>query len=295
MNIVVLGPGAIGSLWAYSLHQAGHTVALYSKQEYDKLPLQLDGNTPITLANNQPVSLQNADVLLVTVKAPQVIPALEVLRSDLHPDCIVVLMHNGMGTAEIVASRLPNNPLVLATTTHGALRQSHHQVLHTGQGSTQLGGYNSKGNQCDFLQQVFAHALPDVYWNENILDALWLKLAINCAINPLTAIHQVKNGQLADEAFKPTLHQLLDEVHQVMTCEGLTLSRNELDTQVYNVIQATAENRSSMHQDICHHRPSEIDFITGYLIQKAHDHQLDVPSNEALYQQIKRIEKSWTS
>lgn len=295
MNIVVLGPGAVGSLWAYSLHNAGHSVSLYSQQSSSELTLQLDDKPSFTLANNQPSHLQQADLILVTVKAPQVVSALEPLLQHIHSDCIVVLMHNGMGTAELVTSRLPNNPLVLATTTHGALRLSKHHVSHTGFGQTQLGGFNSKGKQCQFLQEVFAHALPQVIWNNDIMNALWLKLAINCAINPLTAIHQVNNGQLAQVAYRDTIHSVLDELHLVLTKEGQALTREELEIHVYNVIQATAKNHSSMHQDIVHRRPSEIDFITGYLIQRAQHHHLAVPVNMALYQQIKHIEQSWTS
>ncbi|KOO09902.1 2-dehydropantoate 2-reductase, partial [Vibrio xuii] len=100
------------------------------------------------------------------------------------------------GTAERIASLLPHNPLVLATTTHGAYRPAPSHVQHTGKGITQLGGYNAKGLQCQFLEQVFHHALPNSRWHPNIQEALWHKLAINCAINPLTALHQITNGEL---------------------------------------------------------------------------------------------------
>lgn len=295
MNIVVLGPGAVGSLWAYSLHQAGHSVSLYSKQSASQLTLQLDNKPKISLENNQASHLQQADLVLVTVKAPQVISALEPLLPHIHSDCIIVLMHNGMGTAELVTAQLPNNPLVVATTTHGALRLDKQHVSHTGQGSTQLGGFNAQGKQCQFLQQVFAHALPQVVWNEEILSALWLKLAINCAINPLTALHQVNNGQLVEIKYRDTIQRVLDELYLVLAKEKQAVTREELESHVYNVIQATANNHSSMHQDIVHQRPSEIDFITGYLIQTASRHHISVPTNTALYQQIKQIEQSWTS
>lgn len=293
MNIVVLGPGAVGSLWAYSLHQAGHSVSVYSRRQSPFIPLQVDQHPIISVQNNHLDSLRNADLLLVTVKAPQVAQALTSIKQEIDADCIVVLMHNGMGTAEKISQLLPNNPLLLATTTHGALRNSSEQVLHTGLGSTQIGGYNQTGMQCQFVTEVFHHALAHVEWNNQILDALWNKLAINCAINPLTAIHQIYNGQLAEPHYAEAIHAIIGEVSQVMNAEGVEVTEQQLEARIYHVIEATAKNHSSMQQDIFHQRQSEIDFITGYLLQKAQQHGISTPTNSALFKHIKQIEQSW--
>lgn len=60
-----------------------------------------------------------------------------------------------------------------------------------------------------FLVNVLEHALPTVNWNPEIKTALWTKLAINCAINPLTGLEQVKNGKLADQHFSETLNSIV--------------------------------------------------------------------------------------
>lgn len=295
MNIVVLGPGAIGSLWALSLHNAGHSLSLWSRNGHHQSTLCLDTLSPVTLVNNDAEKLKDADLLLVTLKAPQVETAMQPLLEQIDPDCIVVLMHNGMGTADIVAELLPNNPLVLATTTHGAYRPEPNKVQHTGVGITQLGGHNEKGKQCQFLAEVFDHALSTAQWHNHIEQALWSKLAINCAINPLTAIHQITNGELAADSYRSTLVGVVEEVAQVMNAEGIVTDAAKLEETVFNVIQATAKNHSSMQQDIVHKRPSEIDFITGYLLKRAQTHNIAVPHNTALFEQIKLIEQSWKS
>ncbi|NVJ57172.1 MAG: 2-dehydropantoate 2-reductase [Vibrionaceae bacterium] len=295
MNIVVLGPGAIGSLWALSLHNAGHSVSLWSRHNQHQSTLQLGTSPLVRFANNDTATLQNADLLLVTLKAPQVETAIQPLLEQIDPDCIVILMHNGMGTADIVAELLPSNPLVLATTTHGAYRPEPNKVQHTGVGVTQLGGHNEKGKQCQFLAEVFDHALSAAQWHNHIEQALWSKLAINCAINPLTAIHQITNGELAADSYHSTLIGVVEEVAQVMNAEGIVTDAVKLEETVFNVIHATAKNHSSMQQDIVHQRPSEINFITGYLLKRAQTHHIAVPYNTALFEQIKLIEQSWKS
>lgn len=294
MNIVILGPGAIGSLWATKLKQAGHNVSLWSRNSQTQLSLQLDDSVGDTFLNNHLLSVKKADLIVVTVKAWQVEEAIRPLLPHISPDTIMLLMHNGMGTAQNVAPQLQNNPIVLATTTHGAYKPNKQQVCHTGDGITQLGGFNRSGEQCQFLQEVMHHALPEVRWNPNIHAALWTKLAINCAINPLTAIHQCKNGALAQQEFQDTLRNITRELVEVMNKEGLETEFDNLFGVIMQVVHATAENYSSMRQDVYHQRRTEIDFITGYLLQAAERHHIETPVNLSLYQRIKQIEKSWT-
>lgn len=293
MNITVVGPGAIGSLWACKLHQAGHQVALFSRSDKKQLTLQLDNSPEIVFNNNDQDFLEQSDLLLITVKAWQVEAALLPLLNKLDTSTILLFMHNGMGAIDQLASHIQPFPIVLATTTHGALKSSPQHVLHTGQGQTQLGSYNPLGAQCSFLADVFSHALFEAKWNPMINNALWHKLAINCVINPLTALHQCKNGQLAQTQYHTKIQKISTEVVDVMKANGIEVDASSLLETIYHVIQATAENYSSMHQDIHNRRRSEIDFITGYLLSSAEKKHIEVPVNTALYQSIKRIENDW--
>ncbi|MFN1602222.1 2-dehydropantoate 2-reductase [Vibrio harveyi] len=294
MNILILGPGAVGSLWATKFQLAGHNVSLWGRTSDSKQLLQLDDSPAINFANQHLPSVQAADLIVVTVKAWQVDEAITPLLPYINTDTIVMLMHNGMGTAPLLETKLTDNPIVIATTTHGAYKPSKAQVLHTGHGHTQLGGFNTKGNQCEFLAQVMNHALSEVSWNPNINAALWTKLAINCAINPLTAIHQCKNGDLAAPEFAVTLKSITYELVAVMNKEEIKIDFDSLHATIMQVVNATAANYSSMRQDVLHQRRTEIDFITGYLLQAAEKHQISTPENAKLYQHIKQIEQSWT-
>lgn len=293
MNIVVLGPGAIGALWASHLSTSGHNVSLWGRSNDASLPIQLDNFPAQRFPNQNKSALEHADLILVTVKAWQVEQALSPLLSSLSPDCIIIFMHNGMGAVDSLSQALRNFPVLIATTTHGALKISDTKLSHTGKGETQIGAYNTLGKKCEFMVDVLNHSLPRVTWNEHIQQALWQKLAINCAINPLTALEQCRNGDLAKDQYQAKLSAIIKEVCAIMSAEGINVSSHELGLTVKKVIIATAKNYSSMHQDIANRRRSEIDFITGYVIEMAKQHHIDTPENEALYQAIKQIELSW--
>lgn len=293
MNITIVGPGAIGSLWAVKLIQAGHTVSLWSRSSEPTFEIAIDSDSPITFENNNINQLQKSDLVFFTVKAWQVESAVKPLLEHLHPDTILLFMHNGMGAVEAISNIVENHPIVLATTTHAAYKPNAQHVMHTGIGHTQLGAFNTAGQQCQFLTDVLDHTLPNVTWNANIEVALWNKLAINCAINPLTGLEQIKNGELADSKYKHQLDTITHELVQVMQAETIPCSFEQLRATIDEVIIATAKNNSSMKQDMYYNRKTEIDFITGYLIKVAHQHSITIPMNQELYQRVKQQENTW--
>ncbi|PME29223.1 2-dehydropantoate 2-reductase [Vibrio sp. 10N.286.55.E10] len=293
MNITIVGPGAIGSLWAIKLLQAGHNVSLWSRSTDNSIDLSLDGQASLSFSNNNIEKLSASDLVIFTVKAWQVEEATTPLLQYLDSDCILMFMHNGMGAVDNITTKINAHPVVLATTTQAAFKPDKNNVCHKGLGQTQLGAFNLKGQQCTFLVDVLEHALPTVNWNPEITAALWTKLAINCAINPLTGLKQVKNGELADQKFGDTLSSIVEELTKVMQAEEIACSFDELEASIKQVIQATAQNNSSMKQDMFYQRKTEIDFITGHLIKTALKHQIKVPVNQKLFDQVKKQENSW--
>lgn len=295
MNIVVVGPGAIGSLWACYLHQAGHNVSAWSRHPEHSRFLSLSSPvSPITvnatLRHNDMDAVHHADVILVTTKAHHVADALAPLLAHLHSDTLLLFIHNGMGALEPLMDTLADYPLLQAITTHGAMKPSPQQVIHTGLGRTDLGALNLKGRACQFMAEVLHHALPEVTWHPSLELPLWKKLAINCVINPLTAIHNLRNGDLQAAAYSETIYGIIQEVVMVMNACGVDLEQEALRQDVYEVIARTAHNYSSMHQDLTHQRESEIDFINGYVLAQARRHRIPVPYNRELWQTVKQLE-----
>ncbi|WP_234495366.1 2-dehydropantoate 2-reductase [Vibrio maritimus] len=294
MNITILGPGAVGSLYAYKLHLAGHAVSLWGRTPSQKIEITLGDGENIAFNNQSLEDLKHCDLLIVTLKAWQVQSALLPLLTHLDNDAIILFLHNGMGTVDTLADELTERPVLLGTSTHGALKVNTNAVHHTGNGQTLIGAWNQKGQQCQFVAEVFDHAFSPTHWHSNIQQALWTKLVINCAINPLTAILDCRNGQLTNEEYRAQLTGIVDEAVFCANFDGVKLEASTMLDTVVNVAQSTAQNYSSMHQDIYNKRQSEIDFINGYVVNIAAKNKIDVPNNLSLYQKIKQIEASWS-
>ncbi|RLM27753.1 2-dehydropantoate 2-reductase [Brenneria alni] len=291
MKITVLGCGALGQLWLAALHHQGHDIQGWLRIPQPYCPVnvvRLDGqHTNLNLTANDPAHLAHSELLLVTLKAWQVSDAVRALLPQLNPTCTILLLHNGMGTRE----ELPplRQPLISGITTHAARRDAT-TVVHVAAGTTHIGAVGNAEAPSRFAE-ILHQALPDVAWHNDITVTCWLKLAANCVINPLTAVYECTNGDL--RAYSQQARSLCQEIASVMEREGFHTSADSLLIYVYQIIQNTAANTSSMLQDILAQRHTEIDYITGYLLQRARIHGLTLPENSRLFEKIKRKENEY--
>lgn len=291
----IIGAGAIGCLWAANLLRIGEKVQLITRRpctanvlQYQNL-LKQQFNFPISTSTS--LSSTSAPIL-VCVKATQVIAAITTHRDSINPQQPIILMHNGMGCAEKVTKLLPDNPIICATTANASLLHSPLNIEQTGKGVTYLGAYNSKGKWFQSLQVPLNVALANTSWCEDVNEKLWLKLIINMAINPLTAIHQIKNGELKNPSFQMQINCLVNESLAVAKTEGVTFKKEEILAIIQQVITLTAENLSSMNRDIFYQRHTENEFIAGYLLKSASFKQIKTPTILRLYHQIKALEQA---
>ena len=103
--------------------------------------------------------------------------------------------------------------------------------------------------------------------------------------------HDCKNGELVHHTEQ--ISRIIDEICRVMAAEGLHTDKTELTEYIAGIIQNTANNYSSMLQDIRNNRRTEIDYITGFLIKQARAHGLSTPENDRLYHLVKNREQQY--
>lgn len=302
----ILGAGAIGALFAERLSDAGLDCCLLLRDQAQLLALQrLGARLQIHRPEGQRhLSLQAEAVLqppdsppaskithlLVTTKAYDSLPALLSLLPRLAEDAQVVLLQNGLGHQQQVAERLAPRPVWAAITTCGAYRNGPFEITPAGAGQTTLGRIDSTGAD---LPDGWDRLGTDIHSHPRILQPLWQKLAINAAINPLTALYGCRNGELLTQPdYRQQLSALCTEIELIAAARQQPLFEQPLLEAVSAVAEATAANFSSMLQDVRAGRRTEIDQITGFLCAEAGAVNLQAPLNSALLKQIQRLPRS---
>lgn len=298
----ILGPGAIGRLLAHSLAPLTE-VALISRRA---LPEQQVLTTPEGEQHSQRLNVFTVDQLTpdtheppsfmhITTKAMAAEAALESLFRVIPPATPLVLWQNGFLAQPRISQAWPG-PVLCATTTQGAYLTGDEDVVHAGRGPTFIGGLN---NQHGALSETLAQTLGEAGFTAtavgDIRQRLWQKLAVNAAINPLVALHGVRNGELRETAYAGRLATVVMEVAAILQAEGIQPPTGGQGKEawlalVWQVVANTANNKASMLQDVEAKRPTERGAILGPLIESAQRHRLRCEVLQALDEELAMLE-----
>lgn len=298
MKIAIVGNGAIGNLLAAKCQALRINYKLLTRSG-DPLTIEFtDISGHCSMLRPEVSSIAHPgdfDTLILPLKAPQIIPALEQLSTFLSPEQSIILLHNGMGCIEQAKALLPAIPILAATTSYAAYKPNEQQCIETGLGESHIGWVSQAAKtSASSVLALMEKLLPPTTWHDDILPALWFKLAINAAINPLTALEQIPNGQLRQEKYQQLIRQVCGESHAVMRALAIKIETDEILNKVYQVIDLTANNFSSMNRDIALKRTTEIEFINGYIVSMGKKLGIATPANLELVERIRLLERQFS-
>lgn len=234
----------------------------------------------------EPADVQGSDVLIVLTKAWATTEACAPLRDYIDRQTIVLTMQNGLGNASALRQVLTKNgvrPHVwMGVTTQAAVRTAPGKVTHTTDGITAIGRRTPEIN--DRLANL-ANALRDNGWRTNAVADIhrwvWRKLAVNCALNPVTALASVPTRAVAtDPDLLQASRALIEEVVAVAEKEGVRLHTDTLVEVMENFARSTANPYTSMYVDLEQGLRTEIDAINGAVVRHAKRHNVPVPNNQ---------------
>lgn len=288
----VLGSGSLGGLWAARLATAGLPVTLLLRDRQRLAQYQAAGGLTFeqaghcrqlalpaqTLDDHTPIQR-----LLLASKAYDAATAAGALRPRLSAGAQVILLQNGLGSQDEVAAELPGAQCIFASSTEGAFRRRDFHIVQAGAGHTWLGTVPHSPAPA-WLDELAQARIP-ASWSADILARLWRKLALNCAINPLTVLYACRNGGL--QAHAGEVAGLCAELGELLLACGQPDAAVALQDEVERVIAATAANYSSMYQDVAAERRTEIGYLLGHACREAARRQLELPQLQALERRLR--------
>lgn len=309
MQIAVIGPGALGCLLAAKLFlNAGkqnktilidHDPDRAAMLDDQGIVFESDGEQQYLAIplSSRPAEIGPVDVLFSCVKSHDLEKSLHFAAPLLSPATLLIFLQNGIAHLQYNERKDITALAVFATSSEGATLLAPGHTRHAGKGTTFL-GFLSQQQQADEnrLQQV-ATTLQQAGLassvSSDILSRIWAKLFVNVGINALTATNDLPNGQLLTSTVrKESMQQLVREAEQVALASGIAVEEDPVAATI-TICERTAQNISSMLQDVRKHRNTEIDAINGAISALGRKHNIATPHNDAIISQIKTIEKNY--
>lgn len=304
MKIVIVGPGAMGSLFAAFLSRAKEEVWLLDKNRERAARIQQNGISLEGVSGNWQAQAKvtsdsreigEADLLLVCVKSYDTKEAMARARPVIGENTLVLTVQNGIGNIEILNEIAGSEKVIGGATNLGATLLDAGKIRHAGRGETVIGRIDGKiPVQMRSIREVFNKAGLETRISRDIKGLLWSKLIINVGINALTAITRLNNGRLTEfEGTRRILRSAVTEAIRVAKRKRIRLIYDDPLAKVEAVCEATATNVSSMLQDVLRKKRTEIDFINGVIVRQGQELGIPVPTNAMLVDLVKTIEASY--
>lgn len=293
LQVAVMGAGAVGCFFGGMLARAGHDVVLIGRPAHVEaiqrhgLHLQaktFDEHVPLR-ASTDASAVQGAGLVLFCVKSTDTASAGAELRPHLAPGALLLTMQNGVDNAErlrtVVAHEVAAAVVYVATEMAGP-----GHVLHHGRGELVI---EPSSASAEVARQFIAAGVPTEV-SANVRGALWAKLTVNCAYNALSALSKSPYGRLVlAPGVTDVMRDVVAECRAVAQADGVVLPP-DMDAAVRRIAETMPTQFSSTAQDLMRGKPSEIDHLNGYAVQRGEALGVPTPANRVLHTLVKLVE-----
>jgi 2-dehydropantoate 2-reductase len=298
-RIAVVGAGAVGGYFGGMFARAGAPTVFIGRKHFadsvNSNGLVLDkpeGQERIGIKASVDISaIRECTLILLCVKANDTSKTAKEMAPFVRPDATVVCLQNGVDNTDKV--RAAANIVALPAVVYVAVSVPEPgRVKHLARGDLII-GHSGKATE---LADVFIRAGIPCRISENIEGELWVKLLRNCALNAISALGQVRYGQIAQsEDGRKLMEQVVDEVLTVARAANVVLpgvhDRQSGMAAAMGLATEMADAFSSTAQDLNRGRLTEIDALNGYIARRGAELGIPVPANHALFTLVKLFEQ----
>jgi 2-dehydropantoate 2-reductase len=294
VKVLVFGAGALGSFVGGLLSKDNDVTLIGRRRHVDEINskgLSIEGKTNMKVKPRSLESIPNEefDLVIATVKSYDTEQFVKSISQTLKRKAIALSLQNGIGNVEKISKECAR--VLGGTTSHGITFVGHGRIRHTGFGDTTIG--NFKGVESEAVHKIskmFSDAGIKTRTSDNISGEIWAKVIINASINPLTAVARLENGYLVKvKELEDIMVGAAKEAIEVAKYSGIELPCYDIAEKAIKIATLTADNKSSMFQDVERGKRTEIDSITGEFVEIAKRNGISIPINSLLYTLVKSI------
>lgn len=304
MKTIVIGAGAMGSLFGGKLAMAGYDVTMVAVSSATIDTINRDGIIlddeagrhviPVRAKRAEEIQ-QEADLIILFTKTLSSRTALESAEHFIGETPHILTLQNGLGNIELISEFINTDRILAGVTNYASDAKGPGKISSSGSGFVKIMSADLKPTPfLDKVSRMLSAAGFHVTVTEDIFAAIWEKAGFNAAINATTAVCRVPCGGVGNVAQGRYLAaKIAEETAMVANAYGVKASAESIIKDLENTYTAHKGHFTSMAQDVQKKRKTEVDFINGGIVKKAKEKGLKVPYTEAVYDLLKVIENTY--
>ncbi len=306
MKIVIIGPGAMGCLFAgYFAKKKQNDILILGNSPRRAKRLNENGIKIETEKGSFSVKINatarasdinSPDLIIICVKSYDTEKVLKTIEPILTKDSRVLTLQNGLGNLEMMSEIVGTERVLGGITAQAATFLGEGYIRHAGIGETVIGNISGKLTvSMRPIRELFNLSGFPTRLTKDVNSIIWSKLIINVGINAISALTRLQNGALIEsQGTREVVSLAVTEAVRLCKKKRIKLSYDDPIAKVESVCRATASNLSSMLQDVLKKRKTEIDYINGAIVRQAKSLNVPAPTNLILTDLIKSIESSFS-
>lgn len=300
MNITILGAGAMGALFGGFLSQCNNvTLVDVNVHRVDYLNANgikvrdEDGDRvfhPFATADTG--SMPVADLIIVFVKAMFTNSALEANKHLIGKDTYLLTMQNGVGHDTKLLRFADADHVIIGSTQHNSSIISEGYVNHGGGGLTSIGLLSSNSTRVAHIAETFTACGVDCTYSDEVKKQIWNKLFLNTSASSLTAVLQMPLGYILEDPYACSLMETLaKEAVDVANAEGIaSFDPNKVIADIKTLLSNSKAGFTSIYMDVKNGVRSEVDTISGSVVEAAERQGVPVPYHRMIVALIHAME-----
>lgn len=315
-NIVILGPGGLGSVIAALLAHKGDcgvTIVGRPGAHIEKIQgdgLSLKGLKELNVkvdATDDAKTVQECDALFIITKAQNTEEALAITEHiDVHD--FVVSLQNGVIKDDLLAGTFGKEKVIGAVSIVGGERPESGVVNWTFDGGTLFGELEgSSSDRVEYIVDLFKGAGLISQASDAILSATWTKMVGWIGLGLLGALSRQNNaGIFSNKLLATTFVGMVRELSGLAQAKGIPLTelgpyhiktwcQGSVDEAVQEAMRSPLIKSQSTHsasQDIQKGVRTEFNACVGPMIEEARKNSLPIKVVEAMYATLMGLEKT---
>lgn len=298
-QIVLIGFGAIGIPIAWHMNQCyGDRFALvatgHRRQKMEKKHYWVNGTafSPKIISTAEELE-EKPSLAIICVKNYDIESAIEDLWPVIAPGTILLPLQNGIYAFQRFCEAFPENIVLKGYIQGPNTIMDGENLLFTNAGVTHIGASSYSGD--DIVQHVYRlmHSTGlDVIVEADIDKMVWKKWMLNVAGNSVTALTGADYSKFRTYKELQTIcRKSMREFVKVAQAKEIPLFEEDIEDIIQYYVSYKGAKKTSMLEDVLHHRRTENEYLAGTLLQMAEKKQIPVPATETLYLLMKAKEE----